>query len=62
MELTIELTERGAVKATAIVGPVTLFAQSDSIHGALRNLAYEIQASQIEATQMALWVNEKNGK
>lgn len=41
-------TKSGAVRAGIILSDRNLSGQSDTIHGALRNLAFEIEQSRLE--------------
>lgn len=59
MTVDVIRTEKGMIRADVVISGLHLYAQSDSIHGAIRNLAFEIQHSPVEENaQIAAWQKE----
>lgn len=63
MVITLSRTEKGSIRGTTTLMGVPLAAQSDSIVGALRNLAAMIQDHKmLEVEQITEWIKESQAK
>lgn len=48
MIIDLSRTKQGAIRAGIVLAGENLAGQSDTIHGALRNLAFEVEQSKLE--------------